>query len=102
MIVIDSQSMSGMEVVMNFRTETGSLYELQLASDEIAPQLYRVKRTTRHGEQSEFTAVIMTRIPFEIGSRVLFTVYEGENPSMLLTSRVRQPEIPEIVDKQSA
>lgn len=73
---------------MNFRTESGSRYELRLASDEIEPQLYRVKRTDKHGEQSEFTATIMTRIPIEIGSRVLFTVFEGEHPTMLMTTRV--------------
>lgn len=85
---------------MNFRTETGSRYELQLASDEIEPQLYRVKRTDKHGEQSEFTAAIMTRIPFEIGSRVLFTVFEDEHPSMLMTSRVL-PDL-KVVDQQIA
>lgn len=89
-----------MEVVMRFRTESGSRYELQLASDEIEPQLYRVKRTDKKGEQSEFTATIMTRIPIEIGSRVLFTVFEGEQPNMLMTTRVL-PDL-KIVDQKSA
>lgn len=100
MIDIYSQSMSGTEVVMKFRTESGSQYDLQLASNDIDPQLYRVTRTDKNGEQSEFTATVMTRIPFEIGSRVLFTVFEGDRPSMLMTTRVL-PDL-RMVDQQIA
>lgn len=80
--------MSRTEMAMKFRTESGSRYELQLVSYDADPQLYRVRRRDKKGDESEFIAEIMTRIPVAIGSRVLFLVHEEEQPKMIMTTRV--------------
>lgn len=79
---------------MEFVTESGSTYVLKAASEDIDHQLYRVARTDSKGGQLEFIAEIMTRIPIEIGARVIFTVMNGDDePSMLMTTRVKQRQV---------
>lgn len=76
---------------MEFETESGSVYRILPAEVDGYPPVYQFEKTDKDGNISDFRAEILTRVPIEMGTRVMLMV-AGDKEPILTTKVVRKDD----------